>query len=114
MHNAERNRVADGFTLIEVLIVIVILGILATVVVFAVGGVTGQGEDSICATDESTLATAIEAYKAVNETKVLPSTGAAPGGYEVTLVNAGVLRAPSVYWNFNAAGDVVPQPGATC
>ncbi len=35
-----------GFTLVELLIVIVILGILATVTVFAVRGITNQGQDS--------------------------------------------------------------------
>ena len=34
----------QGFTLVELLIVIVILGILATIVVFAVRGITDQGQ----------------------------------------------------------------------
>ena len=54
----------EGFTLIELLIVIVILGILAAVVVFAVGGITDQGEDSACKADVKTLEVAIEAYRA--------------------------------------------------
>ncbi|MTA14881.1 MAG: prepilin-type N-terminal cleavage/methylation domain-containing protein, partial [Actinobacteria bacterium] len=37
-----------GFTLVELLIVIVILGILATVTVFAVRGITDQGQTSAC------------------------------------------------------------------
>ena len=38
----------QGFTLVEVLIVIVILSVLATVVVMSVRGVTDQGEESVC------------------------------------------------------------------
>ena len=38
----------QGFTLVELLIVIVILGILATIVVFAVRGITDQGQESAC------------------------------------------------------------------
>jgi prepilin-type N-terminal cleavage/methylation domain-containing protein len=54
----------EGFTLIELLIVIVVLGILAAVVVFALGGVTGQSAQSACNADAKTVATAIAAYQA--------------------------------------------------
>ena len=54
----------EGFTLVELLIVIVILGILATVTVFAVGGITNQGQESACSADLKTLEVAIEAYNA--------------------------------------------------
>ena len=53
---------ADGFTLVELLIVIVILGILATVTVFAVRGITDKGEENSEATDLRTLETASDAY----------------------------------------------------
>jgi len=55
-----------GFTLVELLIVIVILGILATVTVFAVRGITDQGESNACATEKRAVETAIEAYYTQN------------------------------------------------
>ncbi len=58
------NKQDKGFTLVELLIVIVILGILATVTVFAVRGITDQGQTSACAADKKTLQTAVEAYYA--------------------------------------------------
>lgn len=53
-----------GFTLVELLIVIVILGILATVTVFAVTGITNRGKTSACDSDKKVLQTAEEAYSA--------------------------------------------------
>jgi general secretion pathway protein G len=53
-----------GFTLVELLIVIVILGILATVTVFAVTGITNKGKTSACNADLKVLQTAEEANNA--------------------------------------------------
>jgi prepilin-type N-terminal cleavage/methylation domain-containing protein len=55
-----------GFSLVELLIVIVILGILATVTVFAVTGITNKGKTSACQSDVKTIQTAEEAYNANN------------------------------------------------
>jgi general secretion pathway protein G len=62
--NARQNQ--DGFTLVELLIVIVILGILAGIVVFAVNGITDRGIDSSCKADIQTVQVAAEAYYAQN------------------------------------------------
>jgi general secretion pathway protein G len=62
-----------GFTLVELLIVIVILGILATVTVFAVRGITDQGQESACKATAKTYEVAIEAFYAKNGNAVDPS-----------------------------------------
>ena len=64
---ARRRRGEAGFTLVELLVVIVILAILAAVVVFAVGGINDKGKTSACDADESSLATAEEAYFAQHD-----------------------------------------------
>ena len=74
-----------GFTLVELLIVIVILGILATVTVFAVTGITTRGKDSACKSDLKTIQTAEEAFNA--------NTG--DYGDQAALVAGGLLHAPS-------------------
>ena len=56
----------EGFTLVELLIVIVILAILAAIVVFAVGGITNNGQAAACKQDAKTLQTAEEAFFAQN------------------------------------------------
>jgi len=74
--NTKRDK---GFTLVELLIVIVILGVLATVTVFAVRGITDKGKTSACAADKKTLEVAVEAYIAnggdvatINEAGLVP------------------------------------------
>jgi len=64
--NTHTEKKDKGFTLVELLIVIVILGILATVTVFAVRGITDQGQESACNADKKTIEVAAEAYMAQN------------------------------------------------
>lgn len=52
--------------MIEILIVIVVLGILAAVVIFALGGITGKTAVAACEADGATVATAIAEFNAQN------------------------------------------------
>jgi prepilin-type N-terminal cleavage/methylation domain-containing protein len=105
----EKNQ-DKGFTLVELLIVIVILGILATVTVFAVRGITDKGQENACAVEARTLDTAIEAYYAQNQAD--PATVAvltpaylkdAPDVAKFTFV-AAVAGPPAVSASFTAIG----------
>lgn len=102
-----------GFTLVELLIVIVILGILATVTVFAVRGITDKGQTSACQADKKTLETATEAYFAQNGGTTIPVT--APGTALDTLVTAGFLRSAPTTLTLSAAGVIgIPASGSKC
>lgn len=101
------NDEADGFSLIELLIVIVILGVLATVVVFSVRGITDRGQDNACAQDARTLATAVEAYFAQEGSSTIPASGSGSTRYEQTLVDAGLSRHMSQYWDVAAEGYLI-------
>ena len=60
----QKNLLQKGFTLVELLVVIVILGILAAVVVFAVGGSTEKAQSNSCKAENAAVSSAVEAYRA--------------------------------------------------
>jgi prepilin-type N-terminal cleavage/methylation domain-containing protein len=59
-----RRQKESGFTLTELLIVIVILGVLAGIVVFAVQAFQNRGESAACRADFKATQVAVEAYYA--------------------------------------------------
>jgi prepilin-type N-terminal cleavage/methylation domain-containing protein len=85
----------EGFTLVELLVVIIILGVLATITVFAVRGITDQGEDSAKGADEHTLVTAEEAHQARFNSYAT----------EADLVSAGLLTSKSSVHDITLAAD---------
>jgi prepilin-type N-terminal cleavage/methylation domain-containing protein len=68
LRGREARRDDSGFTLIELLIVIVILGVLAAIVAFSVRGITDRGEVAACKAEVKTVAAAIEAFYAKDDT----------------------------------------------
>ncbi len=57
----------DGFTLVELLIVVVVLGILAAVTVFGLSGTTSTSYKSACNADAQSVEVAAEAFHANND-----------------------------------------------
>lgn len=93
----EETQQDKGFTLVELLIVIVILGILATVTVFAVTGITNKGKTSACNSDKKTLETAEEAYQA--------NTGSDYTTNQADLVNAGFMHEATANFTITVTGS---------
>ncbi len=124
------NKQDKGFTLVELLIVIVILGILATVTVFAVRGITDQGQQSACNSDKKTLQTATEAYFAqfggstiavTGDTPTAPLAAAIAAGTatlgadpELTLQGVDLIVEPSGNYTVSAAGVVTADNPGKC
>jgi prepilin-type N-terminal cleavage/methylation domain-containing protein len=103
-HGIDPDPSDDGFTLIEVLIVIVVLGVLATLVVFSVRGITDRGQTTACNQDARILATAVEAYFTQHGGGTIVATGVDDQRFERTLQSAALIRDMSDYWNVAAEG----------
>ena len=93
----EDRKSEKGFTLTELLVVIAILGILAAVVVFAVGGINNTSQNSACSTDKQSVQTAEEAYYAQKNAYT-----DVPG-----LVTANFLRTASKWYQASASTGAV-------
>ncbi len=64
----KRPSAAKGFTLIEVMIVIVILGVLASLIVPRIMGRTDEARATVAKADISTIKSALQLYKLDNRT----------------------------------------------
>jgi general secretion pathway protein G len=98
MYRVWEDRKSDkGFTLTELLVVIAILGILAAVVVFAVGGINNKSQSNACSTDKQAVQTAEEAYYAQNNSYTDVAT----------LVSKKFLRSASQWYQADATTGAV-------
>ncbi len=106
MSDTHHPRSERGFTLVEILLVVVILGILAAVVVFTLRGVTDTSQEAGCNGDARTLTTAAEAYMAQERLTEVPALGTSDDRYELFLVDAGMIKQVSTYYDLHADGSV--------
>ena len=128
---ARTSRSKKGFALVELLVVIVILGIVAGIVIFAVDNVT-RTKKNPCAVEAAAFAAAIRSYRLQpnHAGKVPDGNGAQPGlgttgQVAQVLYGEGLLPTSSVQygatgppaqdrWGFNTTtGLVTPDPD-TC
>lgn len=114
-----------GFTVVELIVVITVIGVLAGIVLLSVNGWRQRTESNKVQSDLNAAAAAMEDYRNNNSgyPTNLPSTFTATSGVNVSYtsgsaadycVNANSATMPGVAYNIQSTGGVpAPKPG-TC
>ena len=108
------TAVDRGFTLIEMLVVIVILGIMASVTALSVSGLSTEAADTSCHADRQQLGISAEAYFAQTGAGQISETGTDHDRFERTLVEAGFLHSVSSNHDLDADGVISREVDSPC
>jgi len=86
------KKTTSGFTIVELLIVIVVIGILAAITIVAYNGIQQRARDTQRASDIASILKALETYKTVNDGlyPVATSTSGS-GSYEISTETSGTF-----------------------
>ncbi len=103
-----------GFSFLEMLVIITLLGILATIVAVAASGINTQAAETGCRADERIVYTAVNSYLVAERVRTIPATGTDHDRYERTLVDAGHLRSVSAFYDVSTDGTMTLEGTLPC
>lgn len=80
-----------GFTIVELLIVIVVIAILAAITIVAYNGIQQRARDTQRVSDIASILKALESYKAINEVYPTATSTSGSGSYELSTETSGTF-----------------------
>lgn len=99
---SHKNNKTSGFTIVELLIVIVVIGILAAITIVAYNGVQSRARATTYQTDAVSLVKKIEAYGVASTSGTFPLTAA---GADLASVTAQTAAGTSFGTTMNAVNE---------
>lgn len=102
-----------GFTIVELLIVIVVIAILAAITLVAYNGAQGRARDSQRVADLKTIMKALEVYKINNGAYPTPAPTPNAGGWEVSTTGTTATNFLSALVSTNGVSVVPVDPTNT-
>jgi prepilin-type N-terminal cleavage/methylation domain-containing protein len=85
------KKTTSGFTIVELLVVIVVIAILAAVTIVAYNGIQSRARDTQRASDISSILKSLEAYKVINDVYPTATSTSGGGSYELSTETAGTF-----------------------
>ena len=80
-----------GFTIVELLIVIVVIAILAAITIVAYNGIQARARDAQRATDMANILKSLEAYKVINDAYPTATSTSGSGSFELSTETSGTF-----------------------
>lgn len=99
-----------GFTIVELLIVIVVIAILATISIVAYNGIQGRARDSGRLSDMKTITKALEIYKINNGSYPSPVSTLNASGWEVSTTGTTATNFLSALVSSNGVSKIPVDP----
>ncbi len=112
-HSSRWNGSRRGFTIVELLIVIVIIGILAAITIVAYNGIQVRARDSIRTDSIAKIKRALEVYKADNGRYPAATANPGNGGWEMSNDVSGSFMEYLVDAGFPSGTPVDPTNSTT-
>ncbi|MEO5950463.1 MAG: prepilin-type N-terminal cleavage/methylation domain-containing protein, partial [Candidatus Saccharimonadales bacterium] len=91
--NIKKMKSEKGFTIVELLIVIVVIGILAAIIIVAYQGVTSRAKAAQYVTDVTSIIKKGESYAAINNNYALTAAGSDLASVTTQTTTGGTLTA---------------------